>query len=70
MTDTVRLEEEILKSGLKKSWIAEKLGLTAHEFYQKRKNKNQFKAGEIKMLCYLLKITSLEKVNHIFFMTM
>lgn len=70
MTDTVRLEEEILKSGLKKSWIAEKLGLSDQEFYRKRKNKSQFKAGEIKVLCYLLTITSLEKIDHIFFKTM
>lgn len=67
MTDTVRLNNEIKKSGLKKGWIATELGLSNYGFWRKVNNENQFKAGEIKVLCRLLKITSLKKKDEIFF---
>lgn len=67
MTDTVRLNDEIKKSGLKKGWIASELGLSSYGFHRKINNINQFKAGEIKGLCQLLNITSLEKKDEIFF---
>lgn len=67
MTDTVRLNNEIKKSGLKKGWIAAELGLSSYGFWRKVNNENQFKAGEIKVLCRLLKITSLKKKDKIFF---
>lgn len=57
MTDTIRLNEEIRQSGLKKSWIASELGLSSYGLLRKMKNQNQFKAGEIKRLCQLLRIT-------------
>ncbi|MDR0925099.1 MAG: hypothetical protein LBN31_12210 [Hungatella sp.] len=67
MTDTVRLNDVIKKSGLKKRWIAAELGLSSYGFWRKINNENQFKAGEIKELCRLLKITSLKKKDEIFF---
>ncbi|WP_313343837.1 hypothetical protein [Lacrimispora sp.] len=67
MTDTVRLKEEIKRSGLKKGWIAAELGLSSYGFHRKMNNESQFKAGEIKSLCQLLKITSLKKKEEIFF---
>lgn len=67
MTDTVRLNEEIKRSGLKKGWIAAELGLSNYGFLRKINNESQFKAGEIKGLCQLLKITSLKKRDEIFF---
>ncbi|GLC80215.1 hypothetical protein [Lacrimispora brassicae] len=67
MTDTVRLNDEIKRSGLKKGWIAAELGLSAYGFWRKINNENQFKAGEIKALCKLLKVTSLKKRDEIFF---
>lgn len=67
MTDEVRLNDEIKKSGLKKGWIAEKLGLSCYGFCRKVNNKNQFKAGEIKELCRLLEIASPKKMSEIFF---
>ncbi len=67
MTNTVRLNEEIKRSGLKKGWIAAKLGLSSYGFLRKIKNESQFKAGEIKDLCQLLKITSLKERDEIFF---
>ncbi|WP_313579543.1 hypothetical protein [Lacrimispora sp.] len=67
MTDTVRINNEIKKSGLKKRWIAAELGLSSYGFLRKINNENQFKAEEIKELCRLLKITSLRKKDEIFF---
>ena len=67
MTDTVRLNEKIKRSGLKKGWIAAELNLSSYGFYRKLRNKSQFKAGEIKKLCDLLGIESLEEMSVIFF---
>lgn len=67
MTNTVRLNELIRKSGLKKGWIAARLHLSSYGFRRKLWNKSQFKAGEIKMLCELLGILSLEEMSDIFF---
>ncbi|GLB29040.1 hypothetical protein LAD12857_09630 [Lacrimispora amygdalina] len=67
MTNTVRLNERIKKSGLKKGWIADRLHLSSYGFRRKLWNKSQFKAGEIKMLCELLGIVSLEEISGIFF---
>nr|WP_288828175.1 hypothetical protein [uncultured Clostridium sp.] len=70
MANTVRLNERIKKSGLKKGWIADRLHLSSYGFRRKLWNKSQFKAGEIKMLCELLGIVSLEEISGIFFMIM
>ena len=67
MTNTVRLNELISKSGLKKGWIAARLHLSSYGFRRKLWNKSQFKAGEIKLLCELLGIASLEEISDIFF---
>lgn len=67
MTNTVRLIELIEKSGLKKGWIADRLHLSSYGFRRKLWNKSQFKAGEIKVLCELLGIASLEEISSIFF---
>ncbi len=67
MTNTVRLNELIKKSGLKKGWIADRLNLSSYGFRRKLWNKSQFKAGEIKVLCELLGIASLEEISGIFF---
>ena len=67
MTNTVRLNELIKNSGLKKGWIADRLHLSSYGFRRKLWNKSQFKAGEIKVLCELLGIASLEEISDIFF---
>ncbi len=67
MTNTVRLNELIRKSGLKKGWIAASLHLSSYGFRRKLWNKSQFKAGEIKLLCELLGIVTLEEISDIFF---
>ena len=67
MTDTNELLRLIDESGLKKGYIAEKLGLTTYGFQKKVENKSQFKADEIRMLCEILHITSLKKKEEVFF---
>ena len=67
MTNTELLNEKIRISGLKKSYLAEKLGLTRSGFWNYVNNKSQFKADHIKILCDELNITSLKEKESIFF---
>lgn len=66
MTDTEKLRELILKSGMKYSYIAEQIGISRYSLQKKIENNNEFKAGEIKKICKLLKINSLEEKEKIF----
>ena len=67
MTDTVRLREIILNSGLKYKYIAERMGLTRYGLMKKINNQYDFKSSEIAMLCDILHIESLEDKEEIFF---
>lgn len=67
MTNTAALADKIKKSGLKRGYIADKLGLSYHWLDQKIKNKVAFKAFEIQILCEILDITDLEEKDAIFF---
>ena len=66
MTNTTLLEEYIDKSGYKKGYIAETLGISRYTFTLKCKNKNEFKASEIETLCGLLNIGIADRIK-IFF---
>lgn len=67
MTDTKELNRVIHRSGLTKSYIANKLGISLYSFQLKRENKRQFTAEQIKILCDLLDIKSLREKERIFF---
>lgn len=67
MTDTAELNRIIRESGFTKSYLAKKLGITLFAFQKKRENKSQFTAQEIKTLCDILKIKSLNEKEKIFF---
>lgn len=67
MTDTERLRKIISKSGLKYSYIAEKIGLTYQGFKNKIENKNLFNVEEVDKLCKLLDITDIYQKEEIFF---
>ena len=67
MTDTKKLLRIIEESGLKKGFIAQKLGITTYGLQKKIENHNQFKATEIKILCKILNINSLKRKEEIFF---
>ena len=67
MTNTKLLNEKIAESGLKKGFIADKLGLTTYGLQLKTINRNEFKASEISALCDLLNITTAREKEDIFF---
>lgn len=66
MVDTPYLEEEIKNSGLKKSYLAEKCGITLQTFSNKMNNKSEFTGSEIKIISKILGLTA-KKMNDIFF---
>ena len=67
MTNTALLEEKIIKSGLKKSYIAKAIGLSSYGLALKIQNTNEYKASEIEKMCHLLGIDDLEERCAIFF---
>lgn len=67
MTDTEQLRKIISNSGLKYSYVAEKIGLTYQGFKNKIENKNLFNVEEVDKLCKLLNITDIYQKEEIFF---
>lgn len=67
MTNTKLLERKIAESGLKRGFIADKLGISYHWLSKKISNEVPFKAYEIQILCSLLCITDLHEKEAIFF---
>lgn len=66
-TDTELLEAKIAQSGKKKTFLAEKVGLSLTGFRNCCINKAEFKGGQIQILCKELNITSLREKEAIFF---
>lgn len=62
MTDKEELEIAILRSGLTKHEVAQKLGLSDMGFYKKLNNITEFKASEIATLQKMLHIQSIDKI--------
>lgn len=67
VADAQYLEEEIKNSGLKRSYLAAKCGITRQSFTTKCKNPQSFTAAQVSVLCRELKITQLTKQKQIFF---
>ena len=67
MTNTELLIERIADSGLKRVFIAKKMGLSAYGLAKKINNENEFKVSEIQTLCDILGIQTLEEMESIFF---
>ncbi|WP_303916721.1 helix-turn-helix transcriptional regulator [Subdoligranulum variabile] len=61
MTDTKRLRDAIQASGLKISFLAEKMGISRQALQQKIDNDSEFKASEIAALAGLLGLDIPEK---------
>lgn len=66
MTNTSLLEEMIAKSGMKKKFLAEAIGITTAALTMKIRNIREFKASEIEILCNHLGVSSLEDRQRIF----
>ena len=67
MTNTALLEAAIEKSGYKKQYLAEKIGLTPAGFRNCIVNRAEFKASQITTLCELLGINDPAQKENIFF---
>lgn len=67
MTNTRLLNELIQQKGLKKVFIAEKVGLSPVGLHNCITGKSEFKASQISILCDLLGIKDLELKEAIFF---
>ena len=65
MTNSVKLKMIIEASGLKKTYIAEKLGLSYQGYLKKENGTNQFLSSEIKTMKDLLHMSD-EEVMEIF----
>lgn len=66
MNDTKLLEQAIKDSGLKKGYIAEKLGLSRTGLANCINNRAEFKTSHVATLCDLLNLSA-EQRNAIFF---
>lgn len=66
MTNSQLLNEVITDSGLKITYIANKLGITREGFYKKLKNETEFKASEIVVMQKILNLSN-SKRDKIFF---
>jgi len=67
MTNTALLEEYITKSGKKKKYLAEKVGLSLAGFRNCCINKAEFTASQIQILCEELNIRTLKERQAVFF---
>lgn len=67
MVNRKLLEEKIKQKGLKKSFIAESIGVSRSTFSSLLSNKTEFKASQIRALCKLLDIEDCETMTAIFF---
>ena len=67
MTNTELLYAKIKERGLKKKYLAEKVGLTLAGFRNCCTNRTEFRASQIAILCKELKIASAKEKDDIFF---
>ena len=58
MTDIVLLQDCIEKSGYKRNYLAERLGITPQGFYNKCHGQRDFTVKEILVLCDVLNISN------------
>ena len=66
MVDTQMLENIIDNSGLKRSYLADKLGISIQNLRLKITNKSDFRSNEVIILCQLLGITKASDKEKIF----
>lgn len=67
MTNTKLLEDKIRQSGLKKGYLAERLGISRTTLCTLLRNESEFKTSQIKILCDVLDIKDDETMKAIFF---
>ena len=67
MVNTTLLKEKVKASGYRTGWIAEQLGISRAAWSYKLNGQRGFSTEEVKLLCKLLKISSLRERDDIFF---
>lgn len=67
MVDTQILESIINDSGKKRTYLADKIGISVQSLKLKIDNKSDFKSSEVMSLCQELGITRLADKERIFF---
>lgn len=67
MTNKELLEKAIKAKGVKKAFLAEKIGLSPAGFCNCLNNRAEFKASQINTLCEILGIENLAEKEAIFF---
>ena len=67
MTNTELLEEKIKQSGLKKGFIAKKIGVAPNTLTALINNKSEFKVKQMRTICEILQISDEEEIHAIFF---
>lgn len=67
MTNRKLIEDAMNRKGLKKGFVADKLGVSRATFWALLSGKTEFKASQIKALCELLDIDDSETIAAIFF---
>lgn len=67
MTNTILLEEAIRRRGVKKGFLAERLGVSRTTFRALISNGAEFKASQIRVLCEILQIDDPAEMEAIFF---
>lgn len=60
MFDAIKLEEKVKASGLKKVYIADKLGITYQGYRKKESGESEFTSSEISILKDILRLTNKE----------
>lgn len=67
MTNVTLLEEKIKASGKKKSYLAEKVGMSRASFRSYCQGKKEFRTNHVQILCEELNITDTKEKEAIFF---
>ena len=67
MTNIDLLEDKIYESGLKKGYIAAKIGVSPSTFSALMNNRSEFKASQIRDICKVLNIEDDAEIKAIFF---
>lgn len=67
MVDTSKLNVLIEQSGLKKRYIAQKLGISEVSLWSKITNRTPFTGMEVDALCKLLDVKTIRQQRKIFF---
>ena len=68
MVNTEVLTDLVEKSGLKREYIAQRLGITRQTLTAKIAGESEFTVSEVRAICDVLQIKRLRDIDQLFFM--